>query len=90
MRTYYLEKRQAEGIVTLYCSGFRDLWTRARIRGRERRCVVTGDALKSGDFAWRPITNGSNRMDRISDAWITQLERIAACSQAAHTTKEKE
>jgi hypothetical protein len=78
LRTYYLDKRLANGIVKLFANGYRDLWTRGRIRGRDKRCMVTGSVLKSGMQAWRPITNGNNRMDRISDAGIAQLESIAA------------
>ena len=74
---YYFDRRLGDGIVKLFANGYRDLWTRVRIRGMDKRCMVTGEVLKSGVHAWRPITNGNNRMDRISDAGIKQLEYIA-------------
>src|SRR3989304_2008379 len=85
MRTYYLAKRMNDNLVQLFCAEFRDLWTRGRKRGESRRCLVTGTYIKSGDWAWRPITNGNNRMDRISDKGIEQLERIAATERGSKT-----
>lgn len=88
LRTYYMEKKMRDGLVGLFCSGYRDVWTRGVKRGEPRRCMVTGSTIKSGEAAWRPITNRNNRMDRISDGGMKQLEAIHK-SQLRHRKGEE-
>lgn len=52
----------------------RDLWTRQKLR-KPSKCVVTDKAIEKGAFAWSPVTNGYNRMDRMSDAGMERMEQ---------------
>ena len=47
----------------------KQLWSTAKVR-KEHRCVITGKIICKGDIAYRPITNGGNRYERISVAYF--------------------
>ncbi len=42
----------------------RQLWTICKVR-KDHKCVITGKPIKKGEQAYRPITNGGNRYERI-------------------------
>ncbi len=56
------------------------LWAKCKTRkilgnsGRPKTCAVTGNVISKGEFVYRPMTNGYNRMDRISEQGIQILE----------------
>lgn len=41
------------------------LWTKGRAR-KTARCHLSGMGIAKGDEVWRPLTNGNERMRRIS------------------------
>lgn len=41
------------------------LWSRCVLR-TPRKCVITGEKMAKGSVAYRPITNGYDRMNRVS------------------------
>lgn len=73
MTSYQFVKRMSEELVVLKSYLYQDIWDRGTAR-KVSICQVTGEEIKKGDSSWRPITNGNNRMHRISDAGIKQLE----------------
>lgn len=64
----------------------RDLWTRQKLR-KSVKCAVTSRAIETGGQAWSPVTNGNNRMDRISDEGMTRLEKKKA--RSSHCVRPK-
>ena len=48
------------------------MWTECTVR-KYHRCVACNGNIKKGRRAYRPITNGNNRMDRICIACITLI-----------------
>ena len=56
------------------------LWAEIKTRkeitnsGRPKRCAATGKIIVKGEFVYRPMTNGYNRMDRISKEGMKLLE----------------
>lgn len=52
-----------------------DLWTQCRVRGTDKKCVLSGVIIKRGELAWSPVTHGSNRMDRISLDAMSKLRK---------------
>jgi hypothetical protein len=94
MKRYYFARRLGKDIVVLEWEDslrdgrHRNVWTRMKLRGRERVCAVTNTTVAQGSIAWSPITNGQNRMDRICDGGIEELEkRSAGSSRPSATTK---
>ena len=47
----------------------RQLWTICKVR-KDHKCVITGVEIKKREQAYRPITNGGNRYERISEAFF--------------------
>ena len=47
----------------------RQLWSTCKVR-KEHVCVITGKPIKKGQQAYRPITNGGNRYERIAPAFF--------------------
>ncbi|GAI53761.1 unnamed protein product [marine sediment metagenome] len=43
----------------------KQLWAMCKVR-KDHVCVITGKPIKKGEDAYRPITNGGNRYERIS------------------------
>jgi len=41
-----------------------ELFTRGAAR-KDHRCATCGDVISKGQAAWRPLTNGYNRMHRV-------------------------
>lgn len=81
-----------DGLAVLVFEGDAALWSRAKSR-KHHVCAATGDRIKPGDMAWRPIGNQMYRMQRVSDT-VMQLaiegyrieqEREAAESQRQAT-----
>jgi hypothetical protein len=79
MNRYVLLNDLADGIVRLRWTNSRSisrwddmLWTKVKLR-KERKCAVTGAMIQKGSVAWSPVTNGNNRMDRISQEGIDLL-----------------
>ena len=50
------------------------VWTRGRKRGAPVECEVTGETIESGTECYRPVSNGMNRMHRISKAGMERLQ----------------
>lgn len=76
-----LIKVLSEGVVVLRWMGDtaspRDaLWSKGKLR-KTIRCAVSGDLLKPGDMAWRPMGNQDYRSERISTATISALQWLA-------------
>jgi hypothetical protein len=62
--------RKAEGLLLMQHPRYgQQLWTLGRYIGRKKRkpksCAGCGKLLEKKEEVWRPITNVSNRMDRI-------------------------
>ena len=51
----------------------RQIWSKVKMK-KVAKCIVTGKPLGPGSIAYRPITNGSNRMRRISEEGMKELE----------------
>ena len=73
MKSYYLlysVKRLGEGLYGLeHIRWGRQLWTICKVR-KDHKCVMTGVEIKKGEQAYRPITNGGNRYERIAQAFF--------------------
>lgn len=52
----------------------RDIWPRCKVR-KTWECQVSQSKINSGDTAYRPMTNGNNRMHRISKTGMAWLVR---------------
>lgn len=70
---YYLlrtKKRLCDGLYGLkHVRWGRQLWTIAKVR-KKHHCVITGELIEKGSLAYRPITNGGNRYERIAKAFF--------------------
>ena len=73
MSRYYLSyslKQLGEGLYSLeHIRWGRQLWTICKIR-KDHKCVITGKLIKKGEQAYRPITDGGNRYERIAPAFF--------------------
>lgn len=49
------------------------VWTLCKLR-KDNRCVVAEERILKGDEAYRPVTNGYNRMERISKVGMSILK----------------
>ena len=84
---YRLEKVINEGLVLLFHTAYgRQMWHTCTVRKRWE-CNVSGKYINSGEKAWRPITNGYNRMHRISNLGMARLSRV---DDAQHKTTNGE
>jgi len=54
-----------DGMATVYGAP----WVRVKLR-KPAACAVTARALKAGDLAYRPVTNGSHRAQRVAAVWM--------------------
>jgi hypothetical protein len=77
--SYKLAKRLAEGVVVLDHPKYgRTMWVTGKTRrSRTRRapnCEICKTELASGMLAWRPLTNGYNRMHRICVVCLPEKE----------------
>ncbi len=67
---YHIDMASTEGIALLTHPRYgRQVWVRSQVR-KSCRCAVTGSAIRPGQTAYRPITNSSNRMERICEQVI--------------------
>ncbi len=48
------------------------LWASCKVR-KKHLCVITGDLIRVGEQAYRPITNQGNRYERISAKAFIEL-----------------
>lgn len=63
-------KRISEGLYGLeHIRWGRQLWCLCKVR-KDHKCVITGEHIKRGEQAYRPITNGGNRYERIAQAFF--------------------
>lgn len=73
MTNYYLLyslKKLGDGLYGLeHIRWGRQLWTICKVR-KGHVCVITGKPIKKGEQAYRPITNGGNRYERIACAFF--------------------
>ncbi len=73
MNNYSLIEIINENLVGLYHPKHgRQAWCEVFLR-KPATCVVTGVSLKPKEIAFRPVTNGYNRMERISKKGINVL-----------------
>lgn len=77
MRRYRFSARRTFKLVTLEWINGLDIWTLVKLR-TPKRCAITGKPLAAGQHAYSPITNGDNRMDRISEDGMKLLENPAS------------
>jgi len=49
------------------------LWTRRKLRKDNHGCVDCKQPIAKGTFAWGPLTNGYNRMQRLCHLCFTHL-----------------
>jgi hypothetical protein len=74
---YTLEDWKDIGIAILRHPEYgRQIWVPSRMR-KPHTCAVTGEVIAKGSRAFRPITNGYNRMQRISEQGIEHLGIVA-------------
>jgi hypothetical protein len=59
----------ADGMAVLQVDGRRRVWTRVRLR-KPRLCSATQRTLPTGSLAYRPVSNGDDRMLRVSAAVV--------------------
>lgn len=71
---YRFVKRMNGGLVGLASSHGHQLFTLVKMR-KSKPCVICDVALKPGDRAYSPITNGYNRMHRLCVACVEEMER---------------
>jgi hypothetical protein len=64
MRNAIITKVVGKGIVLIASEFGEQMWTECKVK-KHKKCLVTGMDL-AGKFAYRPITNSGNRMERIS------------------------
>lgn len=64
MTAYRLRERLSADVVALDSRHGSQVFTACRLR-KKTRCCVCYAVLKPGAEAFRPVTNGNNRMDRI-------------------------
>jgi hypothetical protein len=63
--SYRFLKRLGDGLVVLDCGEYGEqLWSQTKTR-KPFRCALCNKDGKSGDEAFRPLTNAHNRMERI-------------------------
>ena len=62
-----------EILLSLLLRNKQDMWSLVKTR-KYHKCMVTGDKIEKGEKAYRPVTNGYNRMDRISETGMQQLK----------------
>lgn len=76
MRTVYsYVKRFSPTMVGLSSARYgRQIWLAGKLR-KPAKCYISGTELVSGTVAYRPQTNLSNRMERISVEAINELEK---------------
>jgi hypothetical protein len=71
---YTFVKRMNDDLVGLSSSHGQQLFTRARVR-KHRACALCKRKILPGSLAYRPITNGYNRMHRLCVPCVQDLER---------------
>lgn len=52
------------------------IWGKVKLR-KSTNCAITEEPLSIGSLAYRPITNGYNRMQRISQTGLELLVKLA-------------
>ena len=71
--SYYLLyslTRLGEGLYGLeHIRWGRQLWTICKVR-KDHLCVMTSKQIREGEKAYRPITNGGNRYERIDTTFF--------------------
>lgn len=85
---YFFADRLTEGAVGLISRYGRQLWVRSTMR-KQSKCPVTGKGIEKKAAAWRPITNGLNRAERISEDGMRLLERDLAESLKQQRVRSK-
>jgi hypothetical protein len=66
----YSLKKLCEGLYSLeHIRWGRQLWSICKVR-KDHKCVMTSEQIKKGEQAYRPITNGGNRYERIAQAFF--------------------
>ncbi len=77
---YQLVKVMSEGLVGLTHPKYgRQMWHRCKVR-KYWDCEVSDRRIHPSDNAWRPVTNGQNRMHRISNygmVWLLDINEPA-------------
>ena len=77
MTDYKLEQIWQEDTVILTSSEYgRQIWCKCILR-KNNICELTNIKLIKGNKAYRPITNGYNRMHRISEIAMKSICKIA-------------
>jgi hypothetical protein len=72
MSDYYFLEHPGDGIYLLFHQEFgRQVWTKAKTR-KVWECEVCRKRIEKGQVAYRPITNGYNRMCRICEECMEQ------------------
>jgi len=71
---YSFVKRFAEGVVGLTSSHGQQMFVRSKLR-KPKACALCNVELKTKEQAYRPITNGYNRMHRLCVACVLELEQ---------------
>ena len=66
-------KKLVGGLVVLDTFYGKQIWDRVKMR-KEHRCASCKETIEKGSQAYRPLTNGYNRMDRLCTACIEQAQ----------------
>lgn len=69
MRSYRVVERLSEKLVGVTGPYGRQLWTSQPLR-KPNRCAACRKDMKVGESAFRPMTNGRNRADRICEGCV--------------------
>ncbi len=70
---YRFKERWSDGIVILFSRYGEQMWTLVKVR-KEHKCAYSNIPISKGSFAWKPVTHGYNRMERICVNAIKKLE----------------
>jgi hypothetical protein len=73
---YTFAKRLSATLVGLSSQYGEQLWAAITLR-KNKDCFVCEIAMPRGGKAYRPITNGDNRMDRLCVSCVERLEKVS-------------
>lgn len=76
MKHYRSAEKKADGLYLILHQLYgKQLWVSVQVR-KQHKCEITDKAIEPKDRAYRPMTNGYNRMHRISQAGMELLEAL--------------
>jgi hypothetical protein len=88
---YRFGKRLNDGLVGLTHPTYGEqLWVAGAVRKRGKECQDCKKMIPAGAMAYRPLTNGYNRMERLCVECVDAKERAVCGGQARPATSKAE